>query len=418
MPVNHICALDIGTSKIAGCVVTLKNGRIWQIYLESMPLKGVHKGSVIDSLELVSSVSRIVKSLKQKSGLHIKSLHTNISGQDIVTKHSRAIIPLAERGNKVITQSDIQKVNEQASILGSSLEEEIIHKIPFSYSTDSKSNIVNPVGLYSHKLEVDLYLICSKLASLQSFIHAVNQAGYDVKDVSFSGLATSEIVLNKNYGYGVNIVCDIGSDVTELLIFKDGVLRNIEILSIGGNDLTKELGETLKIPFDFAEDIKISYGIIGDAERIKEAKEILIKKDGVYEPIKQKLVSEIITAKAKSLSGIIKDSIERNLACREVNNLIVCGRTILQEGLLELLESSLGIPAQLGRILSPVLIDTIPKHEALSGHSYITYLTSLGVISLLLRKDAPLIATTQQEPIRNPAVKLIRRVKDIYQEYF
>ncbi len=159
---NYISALDIGSSKIAACVAKVKKGSITGIFFDSIPSKGVSRGVIVDAIALVGSIGKLLKNLKVKSGINIKFIYTNISGSDIVTKHSRAIIPLAERGNKVITLSDIQRVNEQARVLGSSLEEEIIHLIPSSYTIDSKNNVANPIGLYSHRLEVDLYLVCTK----------------------------------------------------------------------------------------------------------------------------------------------------------------------------------------------------------------------------------------------------------------
>ena len=255
---NYICAIDIGSSKISGCVARINKKVIDNVFFETLPSKGIKRGIIVDSIDVVGCIGKAIKNLKAKSGINIKFIYTNISGQDIVTRRSRAIIPLAERGNKVITVSDIQRVNEQARVLGSSLEEEIIHRIPSSYTIDSKSNIANPLGLYSHKLEVDLYLVCGKLSSIQNLSRAVNQAGYEIRELFFSGLATSKAALNKDYSQGLNIFCDIGSDTTELLIFKDGMLKDIEILPIGADDLTVNLQESLKIPFDLAEDIKRS----------------------------------------------------------------------------------------------------------------------------------------------------------------
>ncbi len=183
--------------------------------------------------------------------------------------------------------SDIEKVNEQARILGSSLQEEIIHQIPHSYTIDSTDNILNPVGLYSHRLEVDLYLVNAKLSFIQSLTRVVNQAGYEIKDLFFSGLATSEAVFDKELKKGINIICDIGSDITELLIFEDGILKNIEILPIGGDDLTEQLQNILKIPYDLAEGIKRSYANLGEHAKISQDREILIKKNNIYKPIKQ-----------------------------------------------------------------------------------------------------------------------------------
>lgn len=414
---NYICALDIGSSKIAACVAQIKGKRINNILFETVPSKGIKKGIIVDSIDLVSVVSKLLKNLKAKSGINIKFIYTNISGQDIVTKHSRAIVPLAERGNKVITVSDIQRANEQARILGSSLEDEIIHLIPSSYTIDSKSNVINPLGLYSHRLEVDLYLVYGKLSFIQSLSRVINQAGFEIRDLFFSGLATSKVVFNKELKGGLNLFCDIGSDITELLVFRNGLLKDIEILPIGGEDLTMQLQNALKIPFDLTEDIKRSYGIIGNPEHIGEDKEILVKKNNLYKPIKQRLVSEIITSSAKLICSNIKDAVEKKVSCYEVDNFIIVGRTVLLEGFIETLENTLNIPVKLGRIADPEILSLTKEDNDLSGHKYLTYLTSLGMVCEAMQSKPPGILPLNQ-PTKNLIIKAMNRFKEIYQEYF
>lgn len=414
---NYICAVDIGSSKISACVAEVKRKRIANIFFESIPSKGIKRGVIIDSIDLIGSIGQALKNLKVKSGINIKSIHTNISGQDIVTKHSQAVIPLAERGNKIITLADIQKVNEQAFILGSNLEEEIIHRIPISYIIDSKNNILNPLGLYSHRLEVDLYLVCGKLSSIQSLIRVINQAGYEIKDVFFSGIATSKVVFNGGFKEGINILCDIGSDITELLVFKDGLLKDIEVLPMGGNDLTEELSEVLKIPFDLAEDVKRSYGVVGDCSRINEDKEILVKKGNIYKPIKQRLVSEIVTSGTQSICGTLKTTIEKIIPSDEIENFFTSGRTVLLEGFIEGLENTLGISVKIARITHPDIISLVDKDNSVSGQKYLTYLTSLGIICQALFNEQPSPPSITQTT-RNPIIKIINKFKEIYQEYF
>ena len=416
---NYICVLDIGSSKIAACVADINRKRINDIFFESLPSKGVKRGVIVDSIELVGSVTRLLKNLKAKSGKKIKFVYANISGDSIVTKHSRAIMPLAERGNKVISMSDIERVIEQARVLGSSLEEDIIHRIPLSFSIDSKSNLLNPLGLYSHKLEVDLYLICAKLSSMQSLSRVINQAGFETKEVFFSGLATSNACMGQEFKEGVNLFCDIGSDTTELLFFKDGVLNDIEILPFGGSELTERLQDEFKIPFELAEDIKRSYAVIGDPSQIPEEKEILVKKTNLYKPIKQRMVSEIITLSAKSICARIKEAVEKKVSCYEVNNFVVVGRSILLEGFLEMLEGNISIPVKLGRISNPEIPPSARENEALSGHKYLTYLTCLGMLSEALHhKSTSMGGSPAHQPARNFLVKAVNRFREVYSEYF
>jgi cell division protein FtsA len=414
---NYICALDIGSSKIAAVLAQIKRKKITNLYFDSAIAKGVKEGVVVDSIALVGSVSKIIKDLKAKSGINIKFISVNISGQDIATKHSRAIIPLAERGNKVITVSDMHRVNEQARILGSSLEDEIIHMIPSSYSIDSKESILNPLGLYSHRLEVDLYLVCAKLSSVQSLSRVINQSGYEIKDLFLSGIATSKAVFSSTFKDGVNILCDLGSDTTELLVFKDGFLQDIQVLPFGGDDITQSLSDALKIPFDLAEDIKRSYGFVGNPLDVEEDKEILVKKSEFYKPIKQRLVSEVVTLSAKDICMKLKEAVVKKAASYEINNFMIVGRTTLLEGLIETLENILNIPVKLGRLTNLEIISLIKENSELSGGKVLNYLTSLGMICEAL-ENRPLGILPLRQPVQNLVLKALNRAKELYQEYF
>jgi cell division protein FtsA len=417
-PLNsYICALDIGSSKIAAVLAKTSRGRINEIIFDCIPAKGIKRGVITDSIEVVNAITRLLKNLAAKSQTKIKFLYTNISGQDIITKYSRAIMPLAEKGNKVITLSDIRRINEQARVLGSSLEDEIIHSIPLSYTVDSKSNIINPLGLYSHRLEVDLYLVCAKLSSLQSLNRAIGQSGFEIKDLFFSGLATAKVALDDELKEGLNLFCDIGSDVTEILIFKDGALCAIEVLPCGGDDVTMQLQEVLKMPFELAEDIKRSYGIIGDFQQIEEDKEILVKKSDLYKPVKQRFVAQIVTEKSKSICLKIKEAVEKKVPLYELNNFVVCGRSILAEGFIEALENTLGVAVRLARINDLKISESVRNNDAVSGHKYLAYLTALGMLTRALQ-ERPFGIIPLQQPAKNFALKALEKFKEVYQEYF
>jgi len=414
---NYVCCVDIGSSKIAAVLAEIERKSISNIYFESIQSAGIRNGMVVDSIELVNAVSLLLKKLKAISGINIKFVYTNVSGQEIATKHARAVIPLAERGNKVITLSDIHKVNDQARILGSSLEDEIIHLIPHSYSLDAKQDIINPLGLYSHRLEVDLYLICVKLSCVQNLSRVINQAGYEIKELFFSGLAGSRVALDKELQEGFNLFCDIGSDITELLLFKNDRLWDVQILPVGGDNLTAQLQNKLKIPFALAEEIKRSHGIIGSLDEIKQDKEILIKDNDFYKPIKQRAVLEIITPSARSICNIIKETVEKKLPSCEINNFIIAGDCVLLEGFIEILENTLNIPVGLARIENPAIPASVKERQELSGRKYLTYLTCLGMLCEALRDKTELIIS-KQKPSFNPVFNALNRFKELYQEYF
>ncbi|MCK9431724.1 MAG: cell division protein FtsA [Candidatus Omnitrophica bacterium] len=414
---NYLCAVDIGSHKVSAVLALVKKNKISSVFFDYLPSGGVREGVIVDATGLVDCLTRLLKSLQFKSGIKIKFIHTNFSGKDILTKHSHAVIPLAERGNKVITSTDISAANEQARILGSSLDEEIIHVIPSGYSIDSKSNVINPIGLYSHRLEVDLYLVCARLASLQSLSRVVGQSGYEVRGVSFSGLATSRAVFGVPEKRGLTVFCDVGSDITEIMVFKNGLLQDIRILPAGGNSMTQHLSDGLKINFELAEDIKRSYGVIGDLNSIPEDKEILVKKDEFYKPIKQREVAVMATNSSRLICSQIKEAVEQKVRLHEIDHFIMTGKTLLTEGFIEMMENVVGVPVYIGRVNNPEISALVKENGELSEQKYLTYLTCLGMICEDLENRTvgdPLL----MKPAKNLFFKVVNRFREAYQEYF
>ncbi|MDD5348082.1 MAG: cell division protein FtsA [Candidatus Omnitrophica bacterium] len=414
---KYSCGLDIGSSKIAAAVAVLAGKKIVDIFFESQDIRGVRYGSVIDSAEVVESIGRVLKNLKAKSGVPIKAVYTNISGQDISTKHSTAIIPLAERGNKLVSTLDMEKVIDQAFVLGSTIDEEVIHQIPVGYSVDAQSGISNPLGLYAHKLAVDLYLISAKLSMIQTVTYAVHQAGYEVREVFFSGLATSDVVFDASLAHGTNILIDMGFDITEVLVFRDGVVREILLLHMGGSDLTRELAERMSVPYELAAELKISHGPVDEPLALDERKEVLVRKEGEVVAIRHKDVADILNAKTKSLCLLLKDVLEKTVPLADIRHCIFTGRTILQEGFLEMVEAHLGIPVEFARVRDPQIASAVAGNSALSGRKYLTYLTALGLICKRLEGFGPKTPDGKHPPV-HPLKKAVHKLTEIYQEYF
>jgi len=413
---NYICALDIGSSKVSASLACIKNKTITGIFCESIDSKGVESGSIVDSIDLVKSIGKVMKKLKEKSGINAKVLYVNLSGKDIVTKRSRAVIPLAERGNKVIMVSDIQKVCEQARVLGARLDEEIIYQIPAHFSIDSNNNILHPEGLYSHRLEVELYLVCAKTSAVQNLFRVVHQAGFEAKKVFFPGISTSKVVFNNKFKEGVNVLCDIGSDITELVFLRNGMIEGIEIMPFGGRNLSEEISKELNIPISLAEDVKRnSYGI-AESEGFCAGKEVLVKNDNVYKPIKEETVSRILSQGSKSICQKIKEKVENYFPFSHINNFVIVGKGALLEGFLEMLEVTTGCKVQLGRVMNPQVSFFVNTEDYMSSSKYLNYITSLGMICEVL--EGADNYSVSKEPSGNIFGKCVNKVREVYQEYF
>ena len=418
-----ICGVDLGSHrlKIAAGLLN-KNGDFSSLEYASAKSYGMNAGLITD----ISSMSRTLREtlglLERKIRHTIKRVYININAEDLISRYVSAAMPLCDRGNKIVTTQDVSLIKSQACSLGLKLEEEIIHEFPYRYVLDDHNEMQNPNGLYGHKLTVDLYLIAAKLAHIENIVKLTNQAGLEVEDVVFSGLAASLAVLDKNLKTRGCVLIDIGADLTQILLFKDNILRFAEVINYGGNNITKAISEVIKLPFELAEEIKDTYGS-ATCKDINDSEEVMIKKDDSYRPIKRRIISSVIEPEVTQLLTRLKEKIDSSAYLRGIDYpIIIIGGTGLLDGLLELAESILGTSVTLGIPKAQLPAQNYqPRYGkdllSLSSRSVI-YATAIGLIlyGFNLKEENKL--TIFQSPDKNIFTYLTGRMKDIYSEYF
>ena len=114
-----------------------------------------------------------------------------------------------------------------------------------------------------------------------NIVRAVHQAGYEVSSLSFTSAVSAQSTLSHDKVKQGCLLADIGATTTNILFFKDGTLRHLDILPIGGNHFTEKIAEALQISFDLAEDIKRSHATVLQ-EDVGEKEEVLVRKDESY----------------------------------------------------------------------------------------------------------------------------------------
>jgi cell division protein FtsA len=419
---KYICGIDIGSSKIAACVGRFRGRELVRYWWDSTTAVGVKRGQWQDVGGLTAALSKLLRNLAAKSGVQIKSVYLGITSQNITVKHSQAVIALAEKGNKSVTRINIQNVNQQAQILGSCLEDEILHTEPLSYTVDNENEVINPLGLYGHQLKVNSYLICARTSYINTIIEVINRLGLKLNEITLSGLAVSQAVFNPKRMKGLDILCDIGKDITQILIFNDGRLMHYQIIASGGDDLTAGLSKKLNLPYFLAEEVKISYGRIQNDYKARD-KEIIVKKDDAYSTLSQNSVIKILTQQSRHITEAIRDAIQPHISAVSSSlipaqaTLYVSGRTAYLDGFLELLEVVIGMSVKIARIGNSGLLVPLMRQRILSGEPILDYLACFGLIAKAIDSSYK----KSVRPIYGPhglLANIPERIKEIYQEYF
>lgn len=403
MKKDYIVGLDIGCKKIKASIaeVAYPEQQLAIIASLSGPSSGLKDGMVVDINNLSGSVSDILEKLSGLLNLKISSVVLNISGIGVFGEDSSGIVTLDQRSAE-ITQKDIKNVIAGARMLPLGMDREIIHVIPKEYKIDSQKGVKNPLGLYGTKLEVDAYIISAKISLIQNIVKCLNCAGVDAEEMVFSGLATGIAVLSDEEKKNGVILIDIGSDFTEISVFKNGNLIKVSVLKIGGNSLTEAISSHFRISQDSAEALKIRYGVVKPFLGNENAPSFS-NFNGIS--FDQNELNKILYDNSKKILAEINKEIE---PFKKIifSGAIFAGGVSLSEGFLELSEAELGIRA---KIAMPISVKG--KTKDLST----IYSTSIGLVkhSFARKQLKP-----SSKNIKNRFKRSIVKAKELFYDYF
>lgn len=405
---QFLYSLDIGSKKITLAAKEIAQPQeTHEIFIETQPTKGIFKGVVHDLASLVDSMQQLFKKMEARCGEKALRVALSINGNYINARTSGAAVALSERGMRSVTKRDIYRINRQARILGIELEESLLHEYPLEYSIDRHNVTLSPLGLHGRKFEVELLLICAKAVFVENIVKAVEQAGLDVVNIVFSGIAASRAVLSEEEKKNGTIFIDIGDALTGVLIFKQSQVRKIEILSFGGKNLSEIISNYCKIPLELADEIKETGLDISD--QVQEEEEVMIKTEYDYKPVKKKeLVSVILPELDRFTDSLRRIIFDCGVSDIKQYNIVVTGGMGLLSGLLEKIERDLELPVKLG---------LIKTQSDISRTKAPAYAAAVGLIDI------------QQEALNNTGLKFqvqgknklsraIDYVTSLYQDYF
>lgn len=402
------CGVDVGSRNIKSGLIRIKdNQEIEVLGIFQTPTQGFCNSTVSDLAELSECISSCITELTKRVNVKLQEVQLGINGGLVDARISNTMIPLMDRGHKVIASRDLKKVNEQAKLLGVKMEEEILHHLPQMYQIDDDSFAVNPLGLYGRKLGVNSLMLVSDINCTKNVIKAVNQAGYDVDNLFFSSYAAADVICDEEQKKKGTVLIDIGCNITSILIFKDGMLKQIDKIYCGGDNFTKAISDELNLSFDLAEEIKKSYAMATSTESYQD-EEILVKRENKYIPIKKNVICSSIQPSINQFVDEIKAILDHSKYHHQVNDGVnVIGGGSLLPGLMERIEERTNLPVHLGQIKLPMnkRINNAAVFSSVIGLAQKGYQQS--------SKDR----FVESNPL-NWRANVVSKVRELYNEYF
>src|SRR5207237_1810529 len=298
--------------------------------------------------DTVASVRKAVEEAEVVSGIVINSVHVGIAGSHINSLSADGLVAVKSRE---VTRADIVRaVNAARSAAIIKSDHRVLHVLPRGFIVDEQDGIRDPLGMSGSHLKVNVHIITGAVTSVQNLVKSVERAGLDVIGIILQPLASSEAVLTDDEReLGVAMV-DLGGGTTDLAIFAEGSVMHTAVIPVGGTHFATDIAISLQTPMPEAERIKTQFGC-AMASLVKDDELIDVPSMGgrPSRSLSRRVLADVIEPRAEEVFDLVAREIKRaGYEGIVAGGVVITGGTSLMEGMPDMAERVLDLPARRG----------------------------------------------------------------------
>jgi cell division protein FtsA len=371
---EFIAAIDIGTTKVCTFIGSVKKNNLIEIKgFGTAECKGIKKGLVVDINEATKSILSSIGMAEKATNMFLDSAYIGVTGKHVTFVNNWTEINISSPG-KIIRKADVDKLIGLANKINLSSEHYVIHTLIKQFAVDGEKEIIDPVGLSTDKLAVELLVVYGSIIPIKNVINSVKAANVEIEDIILEALASSEAVLTQEEKESGVIMLDIGGGTTDVAIYKNKKLVFTYCLPVGGDLITNDISIGLNISFAKAEEIKKKFANVdyNFYETLNKLNVGDLKLDKNKAALNIRLYG-IVNDRVKEMLNIVKEKFEaygfiHSIPC----GVVITGGAANLKGLAALASSVFNMPVRIG---TP--IDVEGPSEAVNNP---IYSTAIGIL--------------------------------------
>lgn len=343
--------LDIGTTTVR-CVIgylDANNGVTPNIIgVGSAPNTGMRKGSVVNIVNTAQAIDKALEEAERMAGHQVNNATMNINGSHIVGMSSKGVVAVGTHDHE-ITEDDLNRAEEAATVVQLPANREILQVTPRSYQLDGQENIKDPLGMSGVRLEVDAHVITALTPHVKNILKAGEMTQTTPTRLVVSGLAASRAVLTQQQMENGVIVVDLGGTTTNVAVFEEGDLQHISILPVGSVNVTNDLAIGLRTDLDIAEEIKLKHA--SATSQKDQPKEVVVTQHKEDHTFKTKEIQMIVEARLEEIFEMIDQELKSIGRSRKLpGGIVLVGGGALLAGIDTFAKDKLQLPARVAKL--------------------------------------------------------------------
>ncbi|MDE0529669.1 MAG: cell division protein FtsA [Truepera sp.] len=402
-----IVGLDIGSTKICTVIGEVAADGVLDIIGEgTVPSDGLRKGVVVNLERTIASVRQSISAAERVAGVEVQAAWVGIAGSHLkaLTSHGIAAI----RRGQEITRPDVERTIENAQAVPLEANMDIIHVIPQEYVVDGHDGIRDPVGMSGVRLEVDVHIVAGAQGPLQNLKRCARDAGIAVDGVVVQALASGLAVLNQAEEELISLLIDIGGGTTDVGVFRRGQLVHSAVIPLGGDHITQDISQWLRIPPDEAERVKKRYGVALPDMADRDV-ELEVSNANYTTSLSTFELAQVIKPRVMEILDLVKQNIEQRMGALELlaGNVVITGGASLTPGLDQIAIDRFRLPVRIGK---PEGVSGLVDVVASPAHATAVGLVRYGV------QHAPFEHTKAARP--DTPSRIMGTIRNLLKDFF
>ena len=245
--------VDLGSSKIRA-VAFNKLNKEEKILVEKNNILLLKK-SQLNFFESEKIIEEIIYELEKKTKVYMNNISLMVDTSDTL------LIGLSifkKNDGKLIEKKDIQYLIQDAKqqILKSYPDQNIIHIIASNYKIDNINFDYLPDDIKCKTLAIDVFFICFPKILTENLENLFQKNQISINQILCSSYTKSLSYKDQFPTFEKIAFIDIGYEKTSVVIYDKDKLKALDVLTIGGNHITKDISNILGLDMESSELIK------------------------------------------------------------------------------------------------------------------------------------------------------------------
>jgi type IV pilus assembly protein PilM len=254
---SPVVGLDIGSNYIKVVEARLGKDRAVVTALGVMPTPtdAVDNNVILDPAALGAAI----KKLLEQSGIKTKKVVSTIASQSSLVVR---IIPVPK-----MSRAELEET----------MKWEVERHVPFQPNEIIRDfqPLTRPEDVPEGG-QMEVLLAVAQDGFVNQHVAALQAAGLEPIAIDIQPLALARALLDLSNGAGPSgdvAVMNLGANVSEVNIYRDGVLAFTRPLPLAGNTFTRAISEIVGVPLDVAERLKKEHGHVPEDARVPQGQE-------------------------------------------------------------------------------------------------------------------------------------------------